>query len=69
MQEDGRLQILNIHTRKMKANGKLADDVDLAELAQITKVKESIFARANPAPHVTDNLENKYKIFRGVGAK
>jgi ATP-dependent 26S proteasome regulatory subunit len=53
VQEDGRLQILNIHTRKMKANGKLADDVDLAELAQITKVKESVFARANPMLWIT----------------
>ena len=41
MQEDGRLQILNIHTRKMKANGKLADDVDLAEFANITKVRDA----------------------------
>ncbi len=39
VQEDGRLQILNIHTRKMKSNGKLSDDVDLAEFAQITKVR------------------------------
>jgi len=35
--EGGRVQILNIHTRKMKANGKLGEDVDLAELAAITK--------------------------------
>jgi hypothetical protein len=39
LKEDGRLQILNIHTRKMKSNGKLSDDVDLAEFAQITKVR------------------------------
>lgn len=35
--ENGRLQILGIHTRKMKANGKLGSDVDLGELAAITK--------------------------------
>jgi len=35
--ENGRVQILNIHTRKMKANGKLSSDVDIAELASITK--------------------------------
>lgn len=35
--EGGRVQILNIHTRKMKANGKLNSDVDLAELAKLTK--------------------------------
>ena len=35
--ENGRVQILNIHTRKMVANGKLAKDVDLAELAKLTK--------------------------------
>ncbi|WVQ83903.1 hypothetical protein IAT38_006047 [Cryptococcus sp. DSM 104549] len=35
--EQGRLQILNIHTSKMKKNGVMADDVDLAELAALTK--------------------------------
>ncbi len=40
LQEDGRLQILNIHTRKMKTNGKLSEDVDLGEFAQLTKVKD-----------------------------
>merc|ERR1719347_512934 len=35
--EDGRTQILNIHVKKMRANGKLGKDVDLAELAAITK--------------------------------
>jgi vesicle-fusing ATPase len=35
--EDGRLQILGIHTDKMRKNGVIADDVDLAELAQRTK--------------------------------
>lgn len=35
--EDGRLQIFVIHTKKMKANGLLANDVDLNELASITK--------------------------------
>jgi len=35
--ENGRVQILNIHTRTMVANGKLADDVNLAELATLTK--------------------------------
>merc|ERR1740128_1633262 len=35
--ESGRLEILNIHTRKMVANGKLGSDVDLAEFATITK--------------------------------
>ena len=38
LQEGGRLQILGIHTRKMKSNGKLGGDVDLGELAAITKV-------------------------------
>ena len=37
LQENGRAQILNIHTRKMVANGKLGSDVDLAEFATITK--------------------------------
>jgi len=36
-QESGRVQILNIHTKTMRANGKLAADVDLAELAALTK--------------------------------
>merc|ERR1712117_921307 len=35
--EPGRVQILNIHTRKMKANGKLAADVDVHEFAKLTK--------------------------------
>ena len=35
--EDGRLQIFNIHTAKMKKNNLLAVDVDLNELARKTK--------------------------------
>lgn len=35
--EHGRLQILNIHTSKMKNNGVMANDVDIAELASLTK--------------------------------
>lgn len=35
--ESGRIQILNIHTRKMKSNGKLHGDVDINELAKLTK--------------------------------
>ena len=35
--ESGRVQILNIHTRKMKANGKLSGDVNIEELAKQTK--------------------------------
>jgi len=35
--EEGRVQILVIHTRKMKANKKLSDDVNIEELASITK--------------------------------
>ncbi|WVO15682.1 hypothetical protein L204_103343 [Cryptococcus depauperatus] len=35
--EQGRLQILNIHTIKMRNNGVLDDDVDMAELATLTK--------------------------------
>jgi len=35
--EKGRLQILHIHTAKMKDGGFLADDVDLIELASETK--------------------------------
>ncbi|TXT05060.1 hypothetical protein VHUM_03880 [Vanrija humicola] len=35
--ESGRLQILNIHTSKMRNNGVMGDDVDLAELAAQTK--------------------------------
>lgn len=35
--EKGRQQILKIHTSKMKENGRIADDVDLAELATLTK--------------------------------
>jgi len=35
--EAGRVQILNIHTKTMRSNGKLAADVDLAELASLTK--------------------------------
>ena len=34
---EGRVQILNIHTNTMKANGYLADDVDLNALAELTK--------------------------------
>ena len=33
----GRVQILNIHTRKMKSNGKLANDFDVHEFAALTK--------------------------------
>ena len=35
--EPGRLQILNIHTTIMRENDKLAPDVDLTELAALTK--------------------------------
>ena len=35
--EKGRQQILSIHTKKMKDNGRLATDVDLEELAALTK--------------------------------
>ena len=35
--EDGRLQIFRIHTKKMKQNNLLYDDVDLNELAAKTK--------------------------------
>lgn len=35
--EPGRLQILNIHTAVMRENDKLATDVDLGELATLTK--------------------------------
>ncbi|KIY52313.1 vesicular-fusion protein SEC18 [Fistulina hepatica ATCC 64428] len=35
--EHGRLQILSIHTAKMRHNGVMDDDVDLAELAALTK--------------------------------
>ncbi|KAL7675137.1 hypothetical protein ACOME3_001404 [Neoechinorhynchus agilis] len=34
---NGRVQILNIHTRNMRLSNKLADDVDIAELAHLTK--------------------------------
>jgi vesicle-fusing ATPase len=35
--ENGRLQILKIHTSKMMTNGIMAGDVDVAELASLTK--------------------------------
>ncbi|THH17754.1 hypothetical protein EW146_g3121 [Bondarzewia mesenterica] len=35
--ENGRFQILNIHTTKMRLNGVMDADVDLAELASLTK--------------------------------
>ena len=35
--ENGRAQILTIHTRKMRTNEKLHQDVDLKELAALTK--------------------------------
>jgi vesicle-fusing ATPase len=35
--ESGRVQILDIHTSKMRANGKLGKDVNIEELAKITK--------------------------------
>lgn len=35
--EKGRLQILSIHTAKMRTNGVMDPDVDLVELAQLTK--------------------------------
>lgn len=35
--ESGRLQILKIHTSKMRSNNALSDDVDLEELAAISK--------------------------------
>lgn len=34
---DGRVQILSIHTNTMKSNGYLAEDVDLNQLADLTK--------------------------------
>jgi len=35
--EKGRWQILNIHTSKMRTNGVMDDDVDIVELAALTK--------------------------------
>lgn len=35
--EEGRVQIINIHTRKMKANGKLSKEFDVKEFAKLTK--------------------------------
>jgi vesicle-fusing ATPase len=35
--EQGRVQILNIHTNKMRTNGVMADDVSIEELASLTK--------------------------------
>ncbi|KAJ3824107.1 vesicular-fusion protein SEC18 [Lentinula raphanica] len=35
--ENGRLQILNIHTAKMRTNGVMDEDVDLYEIASLTK--------------------------------
>ncbi|XP_013783299.1 vesicle-fusing ATPase 2-like [Limulus polyphemus] len=35
--EHGRVQILNIHTTQMKTHGKLAENVDINELATLTK--------------------------------
>ena len=35
--ENGRLQILNIHTSKIRKAKRLADDIDLNELARLTK--------------------------------
>jgi vesicle-fusing ATPase len=35
--EHGRVQILNIHTSEMRQNGVLADDVDVEEIAKLTK--------------------------------
>lgn len=35
--EHGRLQILNIHTARMRTNGVMDDDVDLPEIASVTK--------------------------------
>ncbi|XP_078488885.1 vesicle-fusing ATPase [Ciona intestinalis] len=35
--ENGRLEILNIHTEKMKSSDMLDDDVNLREIAQLTK--------------------------------
>lgn len=35
--EKGRLEILNIHTAKMRNNDKLDKDVDLEELAKVTR--------------------------------
>lgn len=35
--EHGRVQILNIHTERMRQHDKLAADVDIQELASLTK--------------------------------
>lgn len=35
--EDGRVQILHIHTSKMRENNVLSSDIDFRELAQQTK--------------------------------
>jgi vesicle-fusing ATPase len=35
--EAGRLQILNIHTARLRENSKLSSDVDLQKLSEITR--------------------------------
>ena len=35
--EEGRLQILDIHTKRLRDNKKMSSDVDLKELAKLTK--------------------------------
>lgn len=35
--EQGRLQILKVHTTKMRDNGIMGEDIDLSELANLTK--------------------------------
>ena len=35
--EKGRVQIINIHTDKMRANKKMGSDVSIEELAKLTK--------------------------------
>ena len=49
--EAGRVQILNIHTRKMRESGYLADDVDIAHLARETKTFLGLKSRASSNLH------------------
>ena len=74
--EFGRLQILNIHTNKMRNNGIMDSDVDLKELAASTKnfsgaeigglVKSATSFAFNRHVKVGDHFHSLYECTEGI---
>lgn len=68
--EFGRLQILKIHTSRMRDNDKLAKDVDLEELSKRTKnfsgAELEGLVRASTATAMNRLIKVKWKYYRGL---